>query len=325
MFRECYFEYAGQSSQPYNLMLTYVSNNNTDFDSGGKFDLKTDALPRSHETLLYGKDYSAQPLSFEIEILNVDDYIPLEQMAEIKNWLFGQNGWKSLKILDERQDYFLKCILSPIEDIVDGSGYRGVRCTLQNASPFWYGEQRTITIDRATLHNRILTASDDDEFSFFEVNIPDDIVEVDIHPQIYLQDRRYEQSSIFGDYECWGLYRLVTVDASSASTATLSSTVLSQFVYNADYLPKVSSDSNWDASHGAEDIHCDTLYGTLYSTNTYWNSTSSKPLWSVLQFGNTWPQLFTLHRGKNVCMLKDPKAYKQIEFTYTPMYRLGAF
>ena len=151
MFRECFFEYAGQSSQPYNLMLCYVSNTTTDFDSGGKFDLKTDTLPRSHETLLYGKDYSAQPLSFDVEFVNIDDNIPLQQMTEIKNWLFGQDGWKTFRLLDDRQDYRLKCIFEPGEDIVDGGGYKGLRCTLKNVSPFWYGEDKTIVLDRKSV------------------------------------------------------------------------------------------------------------------------------------------------------------------------------
>ena len=47
MFRECYFEYAGISSQSYNLILGYLSNSNEDFDSGGGFELKTDTLPSS--------------------------------------------------------------------------------------------------------------------------------------------------------------------------------------------------------------------------------------------------------------------------------------
>ena len=146
MFRECFFEYAGRSSQPYNLMLCYVSNTITDFDSGGKFDLKTDAIPLSHESLLYGKDYSAQPLSFEVEIMNIERNIPFEQVTKIKNWLFGQDGWKTFRLLNDTQDYCLKCIFEPSEDIVDGTGYRGFRCTLHNVSPFWYGEESSITI-----------------------------------------------------------------------------------------------------------------------------------------------------------------------------------
>ena len=151
MFRECYFEYAGISSEPYNLIFCYVNNSNSDFDSGGSFDLKTDTLPRSPEALLYGKDYSAKPLTFDVEIVNYDDYIPLEQMNEIKNWLFGQDGWKLLRLSDERQNYFLKCIFEPGEDIVDGIGYRGVRCTLHNVSPFWYGDEKKITFSNADL------------------------------------------------------------------------------------------------------------------------------------------------------------------------------
>lgn len=191
MFRECYFEYAGQSSQPYDLMLCYVNNNNTDFDSGGSFDLKTDTIPYLHETLLYSKDYSAQPLEFEVEFMNIEGDIPLEQMTEIKNWLFGQDGWQTFKCLDDRQDYTLKCILEPIEDIVDEMGYRGLRCKIRNASPFWYGEEVAITIQNSDLTANYNPPSQWFGWNNFEVDIPkNDAVDCVIYPKIIINTNR---------------------------------------------------------------------------------------------------------------------------------------
>lgn len=203
MFRDCYFEYAGISSQPYGLIMCYVGNSNEDFDSGGKFELKTDTLPRSHETLLYGKDYSAEPLSFDVEIVSHDDYIPLEQMTEIKNWLFGQDGWRTLRLGDERQNACLKCIFKPGEDIVDGTGYRGVRCTLQNASPFWYGEEKEITITGDTLKANPNWDSGNvwDRWCSFEIDIPyGEYVDEPIYPIIEIKPKRNNNTSSDGVY-----------------------------------------------------------------------------------------------------------------------------
>lgn len=214
MFRDCYFEYAGISSQPYGLIMCYVENSNENFDSGGKFELKTDTLPRSHETFLYGKDYSAEPLSFDIEIVCIDDYIPLEQMTEIKNWLFGQDGWKTLRVLDERQNYNLKCIFEPKEDIVDGIGYRGVRCTIHNISPFWYGDEQIITFNHSDL-TRDWKYFSSVGWSFINIEVPDNgCADVDILPRLSVEFDR--SGSSYGTYY-GSLFNLISVDAPSVA------------------------------------------------------------------------------------------------------------
>lgn len=152
MFRGCYFEYAGVYSGDYNLALMYVDNSYNVFDSGGKYEPSIDTLPYSAENLLYGLKNSENPLEFSIEIINLDNTIPFKQMVEIKNWLFGQNGWKTFRIMDkDYRDYHLKCLLIPDEDIVDVNGYRGVRCTLKNISSFWYGQKIDINFDADSL------------------------------------------------------------------------------------------------------------------------------------------------------------------------------
>ena len=147
MFRGCYFEYAGQYSGDYNLMLYYIDDSMDKFDSGGKYDLIADTLPSTAESLLYGLKYSENPLEFSIEIINPDGAISMEQMRKIKTWLFGQDCWKKLILKDEDYSkYYLLCLLVPDSDITDVTGYRGIRCQVKNISPFWYGETKTKTI-----------------------------------------------------------------------------------------------------------------------------------------------------------------------------------
>ena len=152
MFRGCFFEYAGIYSGDYNLTMMYVENSYDKFVTGGAYEPITESLPNSAESLLYGLNYSEKPLEFSVEIINEDGVIPIEQMREIKRWLFGQDGWKTLRLMDEDyRPYHLKCLFIPEEDIVDGLGYRGVRCTLKNVSPFWYGDEETITFTKDDL------------------------------------------------------------------------------------------------------------------------------------------------------------------------------
>ena len=145
MFRDCYFEYAEKYSGDYNLVMTYIEDSYDKFDSGDKYEVSTDTLPATAETLLYGLKHSENPLEFSVEIVNPDQPIPFKQMQEIKEWLFGQDGWKKLSLeCEEFQEYHLKCLLVPDSDIVDTTGYRGIRCTLKNVSAYWYGEDKTI-------------------------------------------------------------------------------------------------------------------------------------------------------------------------------------
>lgn len=193
MFRGCYFKFAGKSSEIYNLMLFYKDNANDNFKSGGEFELRTDSVVGAYDQLLYGKNYSDAPLEFEVEIVTPEGNIPMEQMIGIKNWLYGQDGWRDLTITDDTQKYHLKCVLIPIEDITDKNGYRGVRCTIHNASPFWYGNTKEITISNATLTSGYDPPSKWFGWTAFEVNIPKkgNYVDCDIYPEIIIKTDRH--------------------------------------------------------------------------------------------------------------------------------------
>ena len=172
-------------------MLFYKDNNRDDFDSGGGFELKTDSLPYSHEQLLYGKDYSNSPLEFEVEIVTPEGNLTFNQMAEIKNWLFGQDGWRDLTLADDTRSYHLKCVLVPSQDITDVNGYRGIRCTIHNASPFWYGNTKEITISYSTLTSNYDPPSKWFGWNTFKVEIPNnDFVDCDIYPEIIIKTNR---------------------------------------------------------------------------------------------------------------------------------------
>lgn len=326
MFRECFFEYAGQSSQPYNLMLCYVSNSNTDFDSGGGFDLKTDTLPRSHETLLYGKDYSAKPLEFDVEFMNLHGYIPLEQMIEIKNWLFGQDGWKTFRCLDDRQDYRLKCVFEPGEDIVDGTGYRGLRCKLRNVSPFWYGNPVTISFGNAELNSLYSNAVDarpywfgyihreeTRKYAIFEIDIPENVVDVSYYPVITAD---MNQSAIDSDTTC--AFHLSNTDVDTIADGS----IVENGVFDYDSTSCIAINTEYINSNASSlTDRYDTI--TLFSQYGYVKSER----YPSQDFNHYKPQLpyLNLHKGKNILRLLDPSLYTQLNISYSPVYRMGAF
>lgn len=135
------FEYAGKSSSIYNLVSCEINKDYQNIISGAEYEPTVDTLPHSASQLLLGLDYSDKPLEFDLEIINPDENIPYTQVEEIKDWLFGQNGWKKFVVINERQDYYLRALLIPSEDIMDVNGYRGFRCKVRNDSGFWYRDE----------------------------------------------------------------------------------------------------------------------------------------------------------------------------------------
>lgn len=328
MFRECDFEYADILSSDYNLKLAYISNNNDAFISGGEFELKTEALPKVPEQLLYGLNYSEKPLEFDIEIINIDDAIPFNQVIEIKNWLFGQDGWKKFKTIDERQDYHLKCVLIPQEDIVDGLGIRGFKCKLRNISAFWYGEPVTIKFDNAFLNDlsrrqtkeyivgspemgisywtpfEIEIQSDDEAFDVCDI-LPEITVAVNSNTGESTEDEGFElgvsnYSSVSKMVNTYAQKQIT--GANGVSPNYFDSDISSAIMFD----DKIEYPHKWDIS---------TRYLTIdrgaFSKDT-----------DVLSVG---ARGFRLKKGKNVCYVTIPEVITELMFSYTPLYRIGAF
>lgn len=310
MFRECYFDYAGVSSQSYNLIFCYVGTATDSFDSGGKFELKTDTLPRSHETLLYGKDYSAEPLNFEVEIINPDEAIPYEQMIEIKDWLFGQDGWKTLTIRDERQNYCLKCIFEPEEDIADGMGYRGLRCKLHNVSPFWYGEEQEITITNEEIIANQIT-SDSRTFSVQSVFIPDDAcVGNYVYPICEVTSSR-TSTPASADYT----YIVSRVKAETIAEGQALNNA-HKFIYGNESVVSFKTDG---LTTGDYLFSIDTKYATIRVNDEIISSVAPQSSTGIVP-------VLRLRRGNNIIRFSTSNGeVTQIKFKYTPVYRMGAF
>lgn len=318
MFRECYFEYAGISSQLYNLIFCYIQDTNDSFDSGGKFALQTETIPCSYETLLYEKNYSEEPLSFSVEIVNHEEAIPLEQMISIKNWLFGQDGWKTLRLIDGQQSYYLKCIFEPGEDIVDGTGYRGVRCTLHNVSPFWYGEEKEISISNSQILDNTITVttvvevggeeeSTTTSYSAADIYIPEEEMEgLQLSPICVLE---LTATTVTEDED-------TTVSISNTNATSIEQTlqhndgvfVFPDTTYTAFELDTTISDV----------VTIDTKYAIMNAqTQTIgWhnpNAFASLPI-------------FRLSKGHNYIRMTTSGGYLSgLKIRYTPIYRLGAF
>lgn len=303
-------------------MLFYLDNNSDSFDSGGLFELKTGSIPYSNESFLYGKDYSSKPLEFEVEILNPDENIQHPKMIEIKNWLFGENGWRDLTLIDETQRFHLKCVLVPSQDITDGNGYRGIRCTIHNASPFWYGEEEEITIPRSQLmQNKNTSDGVWKDWNVFEVEVPNNnSVDCDIYPQIIVNTNRTTSDSI---YNSSTYFALANTDATSMSEGT----AFDNDEYTLKENSRISFNNSYMDAEGQTTKSSDSFDTVNINTKYVVIESEKYPDKSIMPlFNENLPvPIFKLHYGTNICRIYCGEAYDSVTFKYTPMYRMGAF
>lgn len=315
-FRNCFFEYDGVYSGKYNLRLVYVENSNHNFDSGGGFDFKFGQIPYSHEQLYYGKDYSANPLQFEIEILNVDGYISESQMIEIKEWLFGGNGWKKFKPLNGTNNKSLRCILTPIADITEGNHYKGLRFSLRNASPFWYGEEKTIEAsDYWKSENTILINGSN--YNVISVDIPNnDEVNTYIYPDISITVNKTNGEFLNADVKEFRLFSCEAnsiADGKGKTNDTLNYPNTSEIRFDISYLGDKGDSNAYD------NISINTRYVTVNSERF-----SSLDISPIIDSSKPLP-IFKMKYGTNILRLRYGWNYTNITFKYTPLYRMGAF
>lgn len=168
MYRDCYFTYNDIYSGDYNLILAFISDDSNEFASGGEYEPTTVALPHNAQQLLYNLNYAEHPLEFSVEIISPEDNIPAEIMIEIKNWLFGQDGWKRLYLQNETSDYYLNALFIPDSDITDARGYRGLRCKVQNDSGFWYQDNE---VEFKGVEQKTLDANNPDPYKAATKNV----------------------------------------------------------------------------------------------------------------------------------------------------------
>lgn len=311
MFRGCFFEYNGISSQRYNLMLFYIENDNMKFNSGGNFELKTENLPYSHERLYYGKDYSANPLEFDVEIINPDENITKEQMAEIKNWLFGQDGWKDLALTDDTRSYHLKCVFEPNEDITDSNGYRGVRCKIRNVSPFWYGDEKEISLSNYTSNNVAINGIN---YNVISIEIPNnDYADFVINPRFVVNVDKTGVSSNITEFRICSCDAETIEDGKAITNNAWDYPNTSELAFSISFIGAAGNSNAYDT------LTIDTKYATIESErypkqNIYPTVNTSNPL-----------PIFRMKYGTNICRFRYGWNYSSVVLKYTPVYRMGAF
>ena len=296
--RGCTFEYAGINSQEFEMVLAFVGKPEDTLDSGGLYELLTDYTPTNSEALLYGKKFE-QPLEFEVDIMRLEGEFSPQEMAKVKEWLFGQDGWKTFKYLGEGyEDYHLKCLFIPEETYIGNDGFTGLRCKLSNISPYWYKDEILLT----STNGIDFTTSTGNNLKYGELDIPNEHFIENIYPTITL-----------------------TLDSTLSLWDDLIIGTTTQYNqwYKTGYL--IHSRGLNNTTNNRNVIQIDTKYSIarrrLYSSNVFIETVPIEPIDGITSL--------TLNKNNPVLCIKDETTasnaqYVDASLSYTPMVRLGA-
>ena len=130
-------------SENYGIVIT--STGETSQEPLADIQPTTTRIYRRNKSFLYGVTPNPT-LEFQIMFHSIDGYIDSVMFGLISQWLFGQQNYKKLQILQEdMSDVYFNCFLTKPEVIKYGNQIAGVKAVVVCDSPFAYTFDRTST------------------------------------------------------------------------------------------------------------------------------------------------------------------------------------
>lgn len=156
-----HFEYASKSSREYGLVIATVEAGRMDKRTGD-IEGMTIFSKSANKRYLLRDDMSNSPLSFDVEIISVDQR-PIDYMErrKIEKWLFNRHDYRRLyidmaddpfcetyEIVDGvRKRNYLNCRFINAEKLIYGDGVVGYKATLEADSSMFWQDEITKTFD----------------------------------------------------------------------------------------------------------------------------------------------------------------------------------
>ena len=236
-FYASYFIYDSNISYEYGLKISSATNSGIHETSGANVRLFTESLYHRPKVYLLGVQ-ETPTLTIPITI-SVEDQLTASESSAISKWLFGQNDFKKLQIIQpDMSDLYYNCIFVNPKVIRVGNIIRGYRADIVCDSPFaWeFLEQTTyeypleeyLISDTITYNNltdteyysypivevkmnhfgdtfSLINLSDNDrEFGFSDLN-PDEFITIDNDLQIIDSDTGESRVENFTTYKWFRL------------------------------------------------------------------------------------------------------------------------
>lgn len=152
-----HFEYGGVSSRMYGLLIANM-NTSRNLRVSGTINGVTINSKREKKRYLIDDSYSDFPISFDVEILTIDDHgFEMNERREIEKWLFNKHDYRKLyidyvddphgefyEVIDgEQKRLYLNCRFMNPERIEHGGKTIGYKATLEADSGLWWQDAVT--------------------------------------------------------------------------------------------------------------------------------------------------------------------------------------
>lgn len=126
--------------------LTISSDSDTEsWNASGGVELKTETIYRRPVPFFYGVQHTPV-LEIPLTVMTSETEITALKANLIQKWLFGQNNYKKLQILQcDMERYYFNCFLTSPEIIRIGNIIRGFKFTAVCDAPFGWAETVTET------------------------------------------------------------------------------------------------------------------------------------------------------------------------------------
>lgn len=127
------FIFDGKPSEVFGLTIAFQEVDPYSAPSGSGLEQITDSINNSAEQYIFAEKQTPV-LEFPIEFFG--DKMDVFHQRSVKEWLFGQNGYKKLQIcMDNYSTIYFNCKIKTDTDYIAGSPY-GLRCTIVCDSPY---------------------------------------------------------------------------------------------------------------------------------------------------------------------------------------------
>lgn len=137
------FVFNGIPSETYNLYISSPDGGMVDTTGSGDVELHTQTVFRRPKPYLLGVQQTPV-LSYDVQFTSPDELM-VEDIRIIQAWLFGQNDYKKLQIMQfDMQDVYFNCFLTSPRIVKNGNLIKGIAGTVVCDSPFAWSFPKTV-------------------------------------------------------------------------------------------------------------------------------------------------------------------------------------
>ena len=133
-------------SETYGLYLGQSGSSGEDTNAAGTdVSLLTQKIYRRPVPLFYGAEQTPV-LQFPISMYTINDELTAADFSDVSTWLFGQMGYKKLRIVqNDMQDIYFNCFLTAPQIVRIGNIIRMITATVVCDAPWGWGEPKIYT------------------------------------------------------------------------------------------------------------------------------------------------------------------------------------